>query len=118
MGILKYSENQDVAKAFLEWWFQKEQFSSWLNAFEGYIIPPGPAFLEDEAFTADPKLAEYVNIVNIGRNKGYAGPSNQKAAEASARYVIVNTFAQAIQSGDAAGAVAQAEAQLRRIYGS
>jgi hypothetical protein len=31
--------------------------------------------------------------------------------------VVVNTFAQAIQSGDAAGAIAQAEAQLRRIYG-
>ena len=30
---------------------------------------------------------------------------------------IVNTFAQAIQSGDAAAAVQQAEAQLQRIYG-
>ena len=51
------------------------------------------------------------------RAKGYAGPSNQKAAEAAARYVIVDTIAQAIQSGDAASAVQQAEAQLQRIYG-
>ena len=44
--------------------------------------------------------------------------ANQKAAESTSRYVIVNMFAQAIQSGDAASAVQQAEAQLGRIYGS
>ena len=41
---------------------------------------------------------------NYGRNKGYAGPANQKAAQASARYIVVDTFAKAIQTGDAAGA--------------
>jgi multiple sugar transport system substrate-binding protein len=56
-------------------------------------------------------------VSDYSRNKGYAGPANQKAAEANARYVIVNMFAQAIQSGDAAGAVQQAETQLQRIYG-
>ena len=65
----------------------------------------------------NPSLAPYPKVSEYSRNKGYAGPANQKAAESSARYVIVNTFAQAIQSGDAASAVQQAEAQLKRIYG-
>ena len=59
----------------------------------------------------------YPAVSEYSRAKGYAGPSNQKAAETAARYVIVDTIAQAIQSGDAAGAVQQAEAQLQRIYG-
>jgi multiple sugar transport system substrate-binding protein len=116
MGILQYSQNQDVAKAFLEWWFQEEQFLEWLRVYEGYIIPPGPAFIEDEAFTADPKLAEFVNIVNIGRNKGYAGPANLKSAQASAQYVVVNAFAEAVQNGDAGAAIEQAARLLERIY--
>lgn len=116
MGIMDYSENQDAAKAFLEWWFQPEQYSSWLNVFEGYIIPPGPAFIEDPVFTEDPKLVEYVNIVNIGRNKGYAGPANQKSAQAAAQYIVVNTFAEAVQSGDAGAAIEQGARLLERVY--
>lgn len=116
MGVMNYSENQDVAKAFLEWWFQEEQYLSWIRVYEGYIIPPGPAFLEDEAFTADPKLVEYVNIVNIGRNKGYAGPANLKSAQASAQYIVVNTFADAVQSGDVGAAIENGARALERIY--
>ena len=44
-------------------------------------------------------------------------PPTRRRRKPIARYVIVNTLAQAIQSGDAAGAVQQAEAQLQRIYG-
>ncbi len=117
MGIMKYSENQDAAKAFLEWWFQPEQYSSWLDVYEGYIIPPGPAFIEDPVFTEDPKLAEFVKIVDIGRNKGYAGPANQKAAQAAAQYIVVNTFADAVQSGDAGASIEQGARLLERVYG-
>ena len=115
-GILNYSENQDAAKAFLEWWFQPEQYQSWLETFKGYIIPPGSEFIELPVFTEDPKLAPFVDIVNIGRNKGYAGPANLASAQAAAQYIVVNTFANAVTTGDAATAIDQAAAQLQRIY--
>lgn len=117
MGILEYSPNQDEAKAFLEWWFDPAQYVPWLTSFAGYIIPPGPAFIEEPVFTDDPKLAEFVNIVNIGRNKGYAGPANLKAAQSAAQYVVVNCFANAVQSGDIGSAVDQSTQMLERIYG-
>jgi multiple sugar transport system substrate-binding protein len=116
MGLMKYSKNQDVAKAFLEWWFQPEQFSAWLTAYEGYIIPPGPEFIELPAFTEDPKLAVFADIVNYGRNKGYAGPSNLKAAQASAQYIVVNAFANAVQNGDSGAAIEEAARMLERVY--
>ncbi len=37
-AIMSYSENQEAAKEFLTWWFQREQFIPWLEAQEGYII--------------------------------------------------------------------------------
>jgi multiple sugar transport system substrate-binding protein len=116
MGILSYSKNQDAAKAFLEWWFDEPQYTAWLQAFKGYIIPPGPAYIDDPVFTEDPKLAEFVNIVNIGRNKGYAGPANLKAAQVAAQYIVVNTFANAVQGGDVGGAIKQSATMLERIY--
>lgn len=116
MGIMKYSQNQDVAKAFLEWWFQPDQYSAWLTEYEGYIIPPGPAFIELPAFTEDPKLEEFLNIVKIGRNKGYAGPANLKAATAAAQYIVVNTFANAVQTGDAGAAIEEGARMLERVY--
>jgi len=116
MGLMNYSKNQDVAKAFLEWWFQPEQYLAWLTSFEGYIIPPGPAFIDKPVFTDDPKLAEFVNIVNYGRNKGYAGPANLKSAKAAAQYIVVNTFANAVQNGDSGAAIEQGAQMLERVY--
>lgn len=116
MGVLNYSKNQDAAKAFLQWWFEPAQFQAWLTAFKGYIIPPGPAFIKDKVFTEDPKLAVFAEIVNYGRNKGYAGPANLKAAKSAAQYVVVNTFANAVQNGDSGGAIKQGAQMLDRIY--
>lgn len=116
-AAMTYSANVDAATEFLEYFFTPEIFMPWLEAQGGYIIPMAPGYADDPMYTGNPSLAPYPEVSNYSRNKGYAGPANQKAAESAARYVIVNTFAQAIQTGDAAGAVGQAEAQLRRIYG-
>jgi multiple sugar transport system substrate-binding protein len=117
MAAMSYSANADVAVEFLKHFFSRDVFIPWLEAQGGYIIPMAPGYADLEIYTGDPALAPYPAVSEYSRAKGYAGPSNQKAAEAAARYVIVDTIAQAIQSGDAAGAVQQAEAQLQRIYG-
>jgi multiple sugar transport system substrate-binding protein len=116
MAAMSYSPNTEAAVEFLEYFYTPEVFIPWLEAQGGYIIPMAPGYADLELYTGNPSLAPYPAVSDYSRNKGYAGPANQKAAEANARYVIVNMFAQAIQSGDAAGAVQQAEAQLQRIY--
>jgi multiple sugar transport system substrate-binding protein len=117
MAAMSYSPNTEAAVEFLEYFYTPEVFIPWLEAQGGYIIPMAPGYADLEIYTGNPSLAPYPAVSDYSRNKGYAGPANQKAAEANARYVIVNMFAQAIQSGDAAGAVQQAETQLQRIYG-
>ena len=116
-AAMNYSPNAEAAVEFLEHFYTPEIFIPWLEAQGGYIIPMAPGYADAEMYTGNPTLAPYPAVSDYSRNKGYAGPANQKAAESSSRYVIVNMFAQAIQSGDAASAVQQAEAQLRRIYG-
>jgi multiple sugar transport system substrate-binding protein len=116
-GAMSYSANAEAAVEFLQHFFTPEIFIPWLESQDGYIIPMAPGYADLEIYTGNPALAPYPEVSEYGRPSGYAGPSNQKAAEAAARYVIVDTIAQAIQSGDAASAVQQAEAQLQRIYG-
>jgi multiple sugar transport system substrate-binding protein len=113
---MTYSEQQEAALDFINWWTQPEQFQGWLEAQEGYIIPLAPEYAELPVFTEDPALAPYAEVAQIARSRGYAGPSNQRAAEASSRYIVVDTFAEAIQSGDAAGAIERGAQQLERIY--
>lgn len=116
-GLMKYSENQESARAFLEWWLAPAQFQAWLEAQKGYIIPPTPNFASLPVFTADPKLAPYLDVVNYGRNKGYAGPANQQAARVSSQYIVTDTFAKAIQGGDAKAAIEEGARLMERIYG-
>ena len=116
MAAMTYSPNADAAAELIAYFFTPDVFIPWLEAQGGYIIPMAPGYADLEIYTGNPALAPYPEVSEYSRNKGFAGPANQKAAESSSRYVVVNAFAQAIQSGDAASAVQQAEAQLRRIY--
>ena len=68
-------------------------------------------------WTSDPKYAAFGREVQFGRNIGYAGDLNQKAALTNSKYIIVDTFSKAVTSGDAAGAIKWGEAQLKQIYG-
>jgi multiple sugar transport system substrate-binding protein len=116
-GLMKYSGNQEAGKALLTYWTGKEPFTAWLEAQKGYIIPPVSSYASNPVYTSDPKLAPYLDVVNYGRNKGFAGPANQKAAQAGSQYIVVDTFAKAIQNGDAKGAIEEGARLLERVYG-
>jgi len=116
-GITNYSDNVEAAQAFLEWWYSEEQLTSWYEANEGYYIPATPDYTSLEVYTADPKLAPYLNLATYGRNKGYAGPADANAALAYSKYIVIDTFARAIADDDAQGAVEWGADQLERIYG-
>jgi multiple sugar transport system substrate-binding protein len=117
MAAMNYSANTEAAIELLTHFYTPEIFIPWLEAQQGYVIPMAPGYADLEMYTGNPALAPFPAVSDYSRNKGFAGPANQKAAETFTRNIIVNVFAQAIQSGDAAGAVQQAEAQLQRIYG-
>jgi len=116
-GVTTYSENIEGAKAFLEHWYSQEQLTSWYEANGDYYIPATPDYAELEVYTSDPKLAPYLNLVNYGRNKGYAGPSDEKAALSYSKYLVIDTFARAIQDDDAQGAIEWGANELERVYG-
>ena len=64
----------------------------------------------------DPKMGIFKEIPKYGRLRGFAGNPNEKASLAASKYIVVDTFAKAVQSGDAKDALEWGERQLKRIY--
>ena len=116
-AILKNSKNIAGAKEFMKWWFQDEQFGAWWRLQEGYMLQPVVKYYNDPTWTKDPKLLPFREQPKYGRDLGYAGPPDEKAALAWSKYVIVDTFSRAVQSGDAKAAVEWGADQLKRAYG-
>ncbi len=116
MGILNNSENIDVAKEYLKWWFQPENFDKWWRVQEGYQLHHVKNLANDPMWKDDPKMGIFKEIPKYGRLRGFAGNPNEKASLAASKYIVVDTFAKAVQSIDAKDALEWGERQLKRIY--
>ena len=116
MAVLKNSPNIEVAKEYLKWWFQPENYYKWWGVQEGYQMHHVKNLANDPVWNSDPKMAAFRKIPGLGRLRGFAGDPNEKAGLAASKYVIVDTFAKAVQSGDAKDALKWGQRQLERIY--
>jgi len=115
-AILKSSKNADAVKEFLRWWFD-EKYDEWWRLQEGYHLPHVVKYDTDAMWEKDPKMAPFKDQPKYGRDLGYAGPPNEKASLAYSKYIVVDTFARAVQGGSAEAAVKWGADQLQRIYG-
>jgi multiple sugar transport system substrate-binding protein len=65
----------------------------------------------------DPKMTVFRDEPKYGVPIGYPGPPNEKVAMSWSKYIVVDIFARAVQSGDAKGAVDWGVEQPERVYG-
>jgi len=115
-AILKNSKNVAGAKEFLTWWFQDKQFGDWWRIQEGYMLQPVVKYYNDPVWTKDPKMLVFREQPKYGVDVGWPGPPNAKASLAWSKYVVVDTFARAVQSGDAKASIEWGAEQLKRVY--
>ena len=115
--VMKYSRNQDAAKAFIRWSMQPDVWMPWFDLAGGYYAGVGP---RQDAAAAWDKVAPVAQVYKEAgpatRYPGYPGPYNQKAGLGQSKYVIVDMFARAVQGEAPEAAVAWAENELRQIY--
>lgn len=120
LGIMKYSKNQEAAKDLIAFLMDEAQYAPWLAIGATAAMPLLKAFeANPEApWNKDPKLATFKGLGAIGRLPGWRGPSSAKAAEAFAKFIIIDMFAQAATGKmSPADAVKWAENELKQIYG-
>jgi multiple sugar transport system substrate-binding protein len=115
-AVMKYSKNQKLAKEFIRWTMDKNQFEPYFLSQELWMIPPTNLWYSHPFWTKDPKLTIYRDTVKDARPLGYAGAPNAKATEALAKYIIVDMYTKAIQGMPPEEALRWATAELKKIY--
>jgi len=68
-------------------------------------------------WTEDLVMTPFRNTLDGSKWAGWPSPSNQKAAEALSRYIVVNMYAKAVQGIPVEDAVKWAAGELKTVCG-
>ncbi len=115
-SVMKHSKNQKLAKEFIRYYMDKEQYNKWFDVMGGYGLMPTKMWYDHPAWTRDPKLTPCREPIKDARAPGYAGPPSRKASEALTKYIILDMFVKAIQGATPEDALKWATDELKKIY--
>jgi len=116
-AVMKYGKNQKLAKDFLKWLHQKENYGRWFEVNEGYSVGATKVWEEHPMWSRiDKPLQVFRQAARLTRVFGYPGPATAKATEAYTKYIIVDMYAKAVTGTKAEDAVKWAEGELKKIY--
>lgn len=89
------SPNPAGQKHFLRAWYSRAFLPKWTKTGQSYFIPTFAGFDKEDVWPEDPKLKIFRELNKINRLPGYSGPPTPSAAEAVAKFVMVDMFAKA-----------------------
>ena len=118
LDVMKYSKNQKLAKDFLKWLHQKENYGKWFEVNEGYSVGATKVW-EDHPMWAkvDKPLQVFRQAARQSRMLGYAGPGLGARPPSPTRSTSSSDmYAKAVQGTKAEDAVKWAEGELKKIY--
>jgi multiple sugar transport system substrate-binding protein len=115
-AVMKWTQEADTAKAFILYLMDQTNYTKWLNASVGYNGGPFKALSTADVFQKDTKLKPFLDVIGQGRWPGWPAQPSKATAQSQVQFVVVDMFAKAVTSGDAKGAIADAEQKLKRIY--
>ena len=116
-AVMKYSKNVKLAKDFLKWLHQKENYGKWFEVNEGYTVGATKVWEDHPMWSkVDKPLQVFRQAARQTRMLGYPGPASGKATESYTKYVIEDMYAKAVQGMKAENAVKWAEGELKKIY--
>ena len=117
LGIWKFSKNQDLAKEFLKYHFEKSQFEDFLEVALGYNVPFLNDYRKQSVFTSDPKIRFIGEIGDYEHTIGYPGPVTANIQVVWDLYIIGNMFGYAATENKTVDeAIVWAEKEIKSIY--
>jgi len=117
-GVMKYSKNQDAAKAFLRWAMSDPVWMPWFELNGSYVSGVGPKQNNNPLWDKFPPVTQvFKKAPEVARPLGFPGPADQKVSLVQSKYIIVDMFAKAVQGDTPEAAVAWAEKEMKDAYG-
>ncbi len=120
-AIMRWSKEQETAKAFLFYLMDKANYSKWLAAARAYNCGVYESQVDDPIWT--PNLLPFRSVVYdqgkpVGKWPGWPTAPSKKTTKSQTQFVIADMFAKAVATGDTSAAMNDAEAKLKAIYES
>jgi multiple sugar transport system substrate-binding protein len=118
LGIWKFSKHIEAAKEFIKFHFSRENYLEFIMASECINAPVYKSLEDHPAWRQDPKYEPIRESGQYGHLYGWPAPGDEKSQQVTDAFVIPNMFAKAVTGVPTKEAIAWAEGEIRRIYGS
>jgi multiple sugar transport system substrate-binding protein len=115
-SIAQYSKNKDAAKDFVRFLMSKDIYEKYILVQKGYGLGATPDWENHPFWKQDAAVEPYRLNAKFGRNFGWPGPFDRKAAEVQAKYIIIDLFARVAKGDSSKSSIAQAEHELKNVY--
>jgi len=115
MGIWNFSKNVDAAKDFLRFFYEEENYSSWVVAGNGLNHAPVRYFENHPVWLNDPKLAMLPKEGEFAHPAGWPSPPNQYVVQIMNAFILPDMVAKVVHGASTKDAITWAEEQITRI---
>lgn len=111
--VMRYSQNQPLAKAYLTWLMERPRWQRWFRLHEGYSTGPTKVWEGDPLWRADAKMMPFREINAYGRHVGHPGPPPPQPREPHA---VAEMYTKAILGVPPREAINWAVGVLKHAY--
>ena len=115
MGIWNFSKNIEAAKDFLRFFYEEENYSSWVAAGNGFNHAPVRSFENHPVWARDPKLRMLPKEGEYAHARGWPAPPNHYIVQIETAYILPDMVAKVIQGVPPQEAIRWAEGQIAHI---
>lgn len=112
LGIWRFSKNVDVAKEFIEFLFQKENFDAWIVASNAFNHPPLRHFADHPIWARNPKFAMLPKEAEFAHPRGWPARPNPSVQVIDSNYILPDMVAKVINGMPPKRAMAWAQDQI------
>ncbi len=113
IGIWKFSKNHQLAKDFIKYLFQKENFDAWIVSANAFNHPPLRHFADHPIWAKNPKFAMLPAEAEHAHARPWPAKPNAAVQLIDINYVLPDMLAKAISGMPTKRAMAWAEDQIK-----
>jgi multiple sugar transport system substrate-binding protein len=112
LGIWKFSKNQELAKEFVAYLFQKQNYDAWIVASNAFNHPPLKNLADHPIWARNPKLAMLPGEAEFAHPRGWPAKPNEAVQLIDNNYIMADMVAKAINGMPTKRAMDWAQEQI------
>jgi multiple sugar transport system substrate-binding protein len=96
MGIWKFSKNQELAKEFIVYLFQKQNFDAWIVASNAFNHPPLKNLADHPIWGRNPKFAMLPKEAEYAHPRGWPAKPSDPVKRIDDNYIMADMVAKTV----------------------